>query len=97
MVGNLKVGDQIRQTHIRFINMDDYEMRMISILLMKVMMRKMLFSMVIFIKSILLNLKKLIDLNMVMDVILNMKLLNIEEIIVLYQQKDIVLLSVLIF
>ena len=25
MVGNLKVGDQIRQTHIRFRNMDDYE------------------------------------------------------------------------
>ena len=25
MVGNLKVGDQIRQTHIRFRNMDDFE------------------------------------------------------------------------
>ena len=25
MVGNLKVGDQIRQTHIRFRNTDDYE------------------------------------------------------------------------
>ena len=25
MIGNLKVGDQIRQTHIRFRNMDDYE------------------------------------------------------------------------
>ena len=25
MVGNLKVGDQIRQTHIRFRNIDDYE------------------------------------------------------------------------
>ena len=25
MVGNLKVGDQIRQTHIRFRNFDDYE------------------------------------------------------------------------
>ena len=25
MVGKLKVGDQIRQTHIRFRNMDDYE------------------------------------------------------------------------
>ena len=25
MVGNLKVGDQIRQTHIRSRNMDDYE------------------------------------------------------------------------
>ena len=25
MVGNLKVGDQIRQTHIRFRNIEDYE------------------------------------------------------------------------
>ena len=25
MVGNLKVGDQIRQTNIRFRNMDDFE------------------------------------------------------------------------
>ena len=25
MVGNLKVGDQIRQTHIRFRNIADYE------------------------------------------------------------------------
>ena len=25
MVGSLKVGDQSRQTHIRFINIDDYE------------------------------------------------------------------------
>ena len=25
MVGKLKVGDQIRQTHIRFRNIDDYE------------------------------------------------------------------------
>ena len=33
---------------------------------------------------------------MVMDVILNMKLLNIEVIIALYQPKDFVLLNVLI-
>ena len=25
MVGNLKIGDQIRQTHIRFRNINDYE------------------------------------------------------------------------
>ena len=25
MVGNLKVGDQIRQTHVRFRNLDDFE------------------------------------------------------------------------
>ena len=34
---------------------------------------------------------------MEMDVIVNMKLLNIEVIILLYQQKDIVLLNVIIF
>ena len=31
MVGNLKVGDQIRQTHSRFRNMDDFEAYIISI------------------------------------------------------------------
>ena len=30
-VGNLKVGDQIRQTNIRFRNMDDFEIYIISI------------------------------------------------------------------
>ena len=66
-------------------------------LLMKGMMQKMLFLMVIFKKSIRHNLIKLIDLKMVMDVILNMKLLNIEVIIVIYQLQEIVLLNVLIF
>ena len=45
-------------------------------------------------KSTLLNLTKSIDLNTEMDVVLIKKLLNIEVIIVLYQQKDIVLLNV---
>ena len=31
MIGNLKVGDQIRQTHIRFRNMDDFEAHINSI------------------------------------------------------------------
>ena len=31
MVGNLKVGDQIRQTHIRFRNISDYEAYIIAI------------------------------------------------------------------
>ena len=31
MVGSLKVGDQVRQTHIRFRNVDDYEFYIISI------------------------------------------------------------------
>ena len=31
MVGNLKVGDQIRQTHIRYRNIDDYESYIIAI------------------------------------------------------------------
>ena len=94
MVGNLKVGDQIRQTSIKFRNMDDFEAYIIAI--DHIMSQKMLFSMGMFLKSILLNLKKLIDLNTVMVVILNRKLLNIEEIIVLYQLKVIVLLNVLI-
>ena len=31
MFGNSKIGDQIRQTHIRFRNIDDYESYIISI------------------------------------------------------------------
>ena len=31
MVGNLKIGDQIRQTNIRFRNMDDFEFYINSI------------------------------------------------------------------
>ena len=69
-------------------------MKLISILSMKVMTQKIVFSMVIFIISTLRNLIKLIDLNTEMDVILNMKLLNIEVIIVLYQQNFIVSLNV---
>ena len=42
MVGNLKVGDQIRQTDIRFRNINDFESYINS------MMRQMLFSMVLF-------------------------------------------------
>ena len=61
MVGNLKVGDQVRHLML------DLEIQMISKLIltrsMKVMMPKTLFSMVIFTKSILLNLIKSIDLN----------------------------------
>ena len=63
---------------------------------MKDMMLKMLFSIGILVNSTLHNIIKLIDLNMEMDVILNMKLLNIEIMIVIYQQKDTVSLNVLI-
>ena len=45
------------------------------------MMQKMLFPMVRFRKSILLNSTQLLEVNMEMDVILNMKLLNIDLII----------------
>ena len=31
MVGNLKVGDQVRPNHIRFRNIDDYESYIIAI------------------------------------------------------------------
>ena len=64
---------------------------------MKDMMLNLLFSMVIFIKSKLLNLARLIEVNMEMVVTLNMKLLNIEVAIVLYLMKVIVLLNVIIF
>ena len=71
--------------------------RFISTLLIRVMDRKMPFAMVNFTKSILLNLLQLMDLNMEMVVILNMKLLNIEVITVIRQQKIIVLPNVLPF
>ena len=52
MVGKLSVGDENRETHIRFRKI----MKLILRLLMKDMMQKMLFSKVIIIKSILHNL-----------------------------------------
>ena len=48
LIGNLKVGEQVRQTHTRFRNMDDFEA--ILTLLIKIMILVMLFLMVIFIK-----------------------------------------------
>ena len=65
-------------------------------LLIKIMNLKMVFSTDLFIKSILLNSTQLIDLNMEMDVILNMKLLFFVVINVLYHLKVIVLLNVLL-
>ena len=64
---------------------------------MKDMKQKMLILMVIFTESKLLNLIQLIDLNMEIVVILNMKVLNIEVLIVLFQLKFIVLSNVIIF
>ena len=55
VVGNLKVGDQIRRTHIR-LNISDYEAYINAI--DQIMIRKTLFSIVIFINSTLLNLIK---------------------------------------
>ena len=46
MVGNLKVGDQNRQTHSRFRKIDDFESYIT--LLIKIMMAMTQFSMVIF-------------------------------------------------
>ena len=54
MVGKLSIGDQIRQTHIRFKYITDYDDYINSI--GQVNNQKMLFSMVIFHKSILFNL-----------------------------------------
>ena len=59
-------------------------------------MQKIVISMVIYIKSTLLNLTQIIEINMEIVVISNMKLLNLEVIFVLYQQKNIVLSIVLI-
>ena len=58
------------------------------------MMQKTLFSMVIFIKSIVFNLTWLIDLNTEMVLILNMKFLKIVVIIAMYQLKVISLSNV---
>ena len=63
---------------------------------MKDMKQKMPFLMVKSVKSILLNLTYLIDLNMEMVVSLNMEFLNIGVIIVLFQLKLIVFSIVLI-
>ena len=71
-------------------------MKVILTLSMKDMKQKTPFSMVIIIKSILQILILLIDLKMDMVVILYMKLLNIEVILVSYQQKHIVLSNVLV-
>ena len=60
-------------------------MKLMLLLLIKIKNLKMLFSKVISIKSIFLNLTLLIEVNTEMVVIFNMKLLNIEVIIVLYQ------------
>ena len=56
MVGNLKVGDQIQQTIIRFRNLDNFEAYINAI--DKGNDVEMLFSMVIFIGLILQYLKK---------------------------------------
>ena len=82
MVGNLKIGDQITQTNIKFRNINEYE--------------SFINAIVIFIKSTLLNLTWLIAANMELVVISNMNFLKIEVIFVSYQRKVIVLLNVLI-
>ena len=53
MVGNLKVGDQVRQTHLRCRIIDDHESYINAI--DNDLMRKMLFLLVIFINYAVLN------------------------------------------
>ena len=96
MVGNLKVCDQIRQTHIRFRNMDDFE-AYFNAFDEGYDAEVAIFNGYIYKLDTPQYKKKLLDLNMVMVVISNMKLLDIEEIIVLNQLKYNVLLNVLIF
>ena len=93
VVGNLSLGDQIRETQIRFRNVDVFASYVKPS--MKGMKQKMPFLMVKSIKSIVLNLRSLKDVNMEMVVILNMNFLNIEVIIVLFQLKFFVLSEVL--
>ena len=69
-------------------------MKFIPILSTKHMMQKIVFSSVIFQKSTLLSLIKLKEVITENVVILNMKSMNFEVIIILYQQKDIVFLKV---
>ena len=67
MVGNLKVGDQIRQTHIRFRNIKDYEDN-INDIDEGYDAKDAIFNSYIY-KLDTSQFKKLTDLNMVMDVI----------------------------
>ena len=89
MVGNLKVGDQIRQTRVRFRNMDDFEAYINSIDQDYDSDDSIFNGYIYRIDTPQFN--KVNRSQYGTDVILNMKLLNIEEIIALYQQKDIVL------
>ena len=90
----MKVGDRIRQTQTRFRNMDDFEAYINAIdegydaedAIVKGYIHELDTPQLI----------KLTDLKIVMDVILNMKLLNIEETIALYRVKVIVSLNALI-
>ena len=93
IVRNLKVGDQIGQTHIRFRKIAHYEAYINAI--DEGYDTEDAISKGYFYKSTPFNLTSLIEVNMAMVVILNMKLLNIEVIIVLYQQKGFVLINVL--
>ena len=88
MVGKCSVGDQIRKTQVRFRNITDYEAYIISID-EGYDAKDAIFSGYIYeINTPHFN---LIDLKMEMVVSSNMKLLIIMEVIVLYQQKFIVL------
>ena len=68
-------------------------MKVISTPLIKITNPKMLFLMVVFIKSKLLISTLLIEANMEMVVILFMKLLNIEVIIVFFSNEKVIVLS----
>ena len=68
MVGNLKIGDQNRETRIRFRNINDYEAYNNTI--DQDYDSKVLFSMIIFINSTFHSLIESIDLNMEMVVVL---------------------------
>ena len=94
MVGSLKVGVLIRQTHIRFRNITDYE-AYITFIDESYDAEDNIFNGYIYkINTPQFSLVK--EVNMQMVLIPNIKLLNIEVKFALYQLKDIVSSNVLI-
>ena len=85
MVASLKVGDQIRQTHIRFRNITDYE-ACINSIDEGYDAEDSIFNSCFF-KMITPQFNRKTEINMEMVVILNMKLLKIDVIIVLNRLK----------
>ena len=94
MVGKLSVGDQIREKDIRFRNNTDYQAYNNAIVEEYDAEDAIFIGYIYKISTLQFNI--VIRSNIVTDVILNMKISNIEVIFVSLQQKVIVLSNVLI-